>query len=178
MNVTKYFLFMISIAGLLWISSCGSDDEDENPQPTSEIVGTWQYDAVSYDIQVNGIDFVQYVSNELGLSSAEAILLLALFEGGFEEELGLENTTFTFNADGTYRVVSPGEQDETGTYVVNSSETQVTFTSEGETYSADIEELTASRLRMRIVDEDQSEDLNEDGTNDTIRAEVLLTLRK
>ncbi len=131
MNVTKYFLFMMSLAGLLWISSCGSDDEDD-AQPTSEIVGTWQYDDASLNISVNGVDFIQYLVDELGASSADAIIALALFETAFEDETGLEGVAFTFNADGTYRVTAPGEPDETGTYVLNSSETAVTFTSEGE----------------------------------------------
>jgi hypothetical protein len=172
----KKFQLIVSMLILsMTFISCGDDDSEDSSAPVSDIVGSWDVTSTDLSFDLNGMDLVQYFVSELGLSQAEAVIL----QTGFDSEFGtFDQVIFTFNADGTYVVTNPAEGNENGTYTLNSNETQITMTSGGESYVVDISTLTASRLVMTINEVDNSQDLDDDGTNDTLAVTFELELSK
>ncbi|MEQ9297058.1 MAG: lipocalin family protein [Cyclobacteriaceae bacterium] len=176
------FQLIISILVLsLIFASCGEDesDNDEMPEPQSDLVGNWNITSYDFNIDFNGQDFIQFFIDALELSEEEAIELETLFiEGADIEDFDeFEQIIFTFNADGTYTIIDPVDGDENGIYSVNNDETEITFTSEGESYTMQIGTLTAVRLTL-IIAEEIIEDVDEDGQLDTISARAELELSK
>lgn len=168
--------FCISLIALI---GCG-DDDDQTPSVQSDLIGTWSITSTDSSIEINGMSFVQFLIDALELTQEEAVEFAALIGEGIEIEdfEDFEGVKFTFNVDGTYFITDPTDGDENGTYVVNTDETEVTMTSDGESFVAQIATLTASRLTLVIENEDNSEDFDEDGQVDTIASSVEIQFSK
>ncbi len=93
------FLLALLALGLVFMASCGGDDDDE-PAPVSPIVGEWILDLIAYNNFPTG-----FINN-----NGQAFL---------PQEFGIEEWTINFMADGTYeqeiRVPGPNET-SSGTY--------------------------------------------------------------
>lgn len=175
MNKFQLLLSILFIS--LFTISCGSDDDDESPAAVSEIVGSWDLNSVDFAVEVNGVDFIDYFVDLLGLTPIEA----ATAEGLLLEEASVFETSaeFTFNADGTYIITDPVEGNEEGTYSLNSDESQITIVSDGESFVADILTLTNSQLVLSIQQDDSSEgDIDGDGSIDVISVTIDLGFSK
>ncbi len=164
MNKFQFILSILFVS--LFAVSCG-DDDDESPAPVSDIVGTWDLNSVDFAVEVNGVDFIDYFIDLFDLTEIEA---------AEAEELVLEeadvfetNAVFTFNADGTLIISEPGSLDEGGTYSLNSDESEITITNDGESLTADVVTLNNSQLVLSIQQDDSSEgDIDGDGSIDLI----------
>ena len=164
MNKFQFILSILCVS--LFAVSCG-DDDDEAPAPVSDIVGTWDLNSVDFAVEVNGVDFIDYFIDLFDLTEIEA---------AEAEELVLEeadvfgtNAVFTFNADGTLIISEPGSPDEEGTYSLNSDESEITITNDGESLTADVVTLNNSQLVLSIQQDDSSEgDIDGDGSIDLI----------
>lgn len=152
--------------------SCGSEDETPKPEP---IVGTWNYSSYEYEATINGQDYIQYLSETLGVSQAEAQFIANLyFLQKFEQQL--EDLRVSFDSDGTY-VLQQGTTEETGTYSLNADNTELTLVSETETTVFDVIDLTTNTMELGLTELLQ-EDFDKDGVEEEIEVDLLLSLVK
>lgn len=165
-------LLCILVFGILCLQSCSDDDEINQ----ANIIGVWRVNNVDIDLTVNDIDVFEYLTEVAGYSTQEATLLESLYSSLIEASLS--DLTVEFKADNTYEAKLPNENPDTGTWVVNSNGTVLTLdegTNEESVFT--INSLTSNALNLS-VEQNEAEDLNEDGTNETLVANVSLSLTK
>lgn len=175
MKRTLHFILTLSLlTSLGFLVSCSGDDKDEVPQD-GPIVGTWTFSSIDFDATINGQDYIEYLVETFDITEEEAMFLAEFYRGQF---LGSEfqSSTITFKRDGTY-VTQGGDSEETGTYTLTNSNTKLTLSSGGEVTEFDVKELTNNNLKLEYtgVDED---DIDEDGTDETISFKINLHLTK
>ncbi|MEX2593342.1 MAG: DUF4923 family protein [Anditalea sp.] len=161
-NLNLLFLAVL-ISSFSILVSCGNKD-DESPKQ-DRIVGTWTYSSLDYDATINGQNYITFLVENLGVSEAEAQTMASiLILQGIEQIAG---AGITFNADGTY-VIQDGSSEETGTYSLENNETQLTLNpDDGDTIIFEVTEFTNNSLTL-ASSEEVLEDLNGDGTDETI----------
>ena len=170
-NFNIFFLIgIISSNSLLF--SCGR--EDENPM-IDPIVGTWTYSSFEYDANINGQNYISYLTENYGIGALEAQLLANAY---FLQELEdrLESLRITFNSDGTY-VLREGSNEESGTYSLQNNNSQLTLISDSETNVYEVTELTDNTLNLSFTEE-ELEDFDDDGEDENIEFNVLVNFTK
>ena len=152
--------------------SCSKDSEDA--LPTDLILGKWTMTATTMDLLFDNKPLSQYLSEELGIPQDEAENFTDLLNDSLLE---LFTGTIDFKSDHTYAIVLDGDSDN-GTW---------TLSADGKTLLLDqgtIDEtlvtiitLDSSTLIIEMTQSDE-EDLDEDGTTETIIMEIKMTLKK
>jgi hypothetical protein len=167
----KYFYLLLMSITITLFTSCGSDDGDEIAE-SNNLIGAWGISGVEIEITINDTDFVQWMIDNLALSDDDATVIQALFQEGFEEDF---TGTMTFNEDGSYSSDFDGEV-ETGTWTLNGS--TLTLMQAGEdNVTATVVSLTGSALVIEISQTEQ-EDFDDDGTKETLRITIRMSLSK
>lgn len=162
-NLVFFFVTGIILAG------CSKDKT-----ATDNIVGTWTAGDATFAVTVGGMSLSQYYMEMLGLSSTEAQTFTNLFNQSLQQNY---SGTIKFNADNTF-TASMGGSTDSGTWSMNADGTQLTIDPSTDTpQTFDVIELTSSVLKIRLTDT-RSEDLNDDGTDETISVMVDLTLNR
>jgi len=166
MDFVKKLFLMIMVFGMLFISSCGDDDEGLD-QTSLDLIGVWETaDEVQFEVLITGL-----TPEELTEFQDFINLYLTGYAQGF---FG----TIEFKDDLSY-TSSFGGETQTGTWqVLNEGENLVlSETGEVEDIELVIKSLTSSTLVLSFQ-ETESEDLNGDGTDDEITIDIELTLNK
>jgi hypothetical protein len=171
----KFFYFIFAIAIVSLLSSCGNDDDD-SPNNTSPIVGTWTYSDSELTFLIDDQGIAEFLIAN-GEDPLVANALENLIKSEFEDVLDLQGTSFVFNADGTFSVRENGAVQESGTYQLNSNNTKLTITSSEGPQEFDVEELTNNKLSLSFSEEEM-EDFNDDGTLNTIFIKILFDFVK
>lgn len=165
MNFKSLLLLPVFV---IFMASCEKDKDGGSN--ANDIVGNWTITKSEMSVTVNGIDFVQYLINELGLSQSEAEAYEELF---FSEITG----TVNIKSDGTYEANFEGEI-TTGTWELSSDNKKITMDKGTEDEMVmNVESLSSSKLVLSY-EESETDDMNSDGTDDTILAKVKLTFSK
>lgn len=172
MNSKRKFLFFISVVSAFSILISCENDDDKKPEP-HKIVGTWTFGPMDYEANVNGQDFVTFLVETYGISESEA-------EKIEDQNLGdaLEDEfqgSITFKEDGTYES-NDGSSNETGTYTLDSSETNLTINPDDEDEQSvvfEVTEFTNNKLSLEYAME-YEEDITQDGVSEEI--EILMDI--
>ena len=160
-------IFIVLLAGLTF-SSCKKDTKSD------PIVGKWTAGTTTFTAMVGDKTLNQYYVDIMGLSQADADNYTALYQlfltSAFTGTITIKsNNTYTDNLGGTA---------DSGTWSLNTDQTELTIVSgtDGPT-TLDVVELTSSKLRLHTTEIVQ-QDLNSDGTDETINVTVDVTFTK
>jgi len=145
--------------------------------------GTWTISSASLEsIAINGEDFTIFFQDlfqdllDLGfVTQAEVDESINLFESEIEGDFTDEfEGMLTFNANGTY-TIADSEGMDTGMWNLKNGDKTLVI-DEGTEFEVEIDivSLTNSRFEGSITESDNSEDIDEDGTDDEL--EIVLNL--
>lgn len=160
--------FLIVLVTGLTLSSCKKDSKSD------PIIGTWTAGATTFTAMVGDKTVNQYYVDVMGLTQDEADIYTAIYEVFLEQAF---TGTMTIKSNNTYTSTLGGTADS-GTWSLNSDQTELTITSgtDGPT-NLEVVELTSSKLRLHTTEITQ-EDLNSDGTDETINVTIDVTFTK
>jgi len=173
---TTKVLYQISLMSLLMIlstiMSCNKDEED--PQTSDLIIGTWTVESVTIDLFFNDQSLVQYLMDQFDISLAEAELLESmLLEDYLEEFTGSIN----IKDDNTY-VINFGDEVDSGTWEWSADGETITFDKgTNDEMEATIIQLNSTELIIEMI-QTAEEDVDEDGIDDDVTMEIKMTLTK
>lgn len=160
-------LLILAVAAFMF-QSCNDDETAKE----GDVEGTWNVTGLDFDITINGESLSSFYSDEDQANSFESAIT-ASFEGSFE------GSTIEFKSDGSYSSTDSDGTNETGTWLLNSDGTILTF--DGGTineFSFDIVTSTKNSLVLGYSDSDDSQDYDQDGTNDELKITFNLNLSK
>ena len=161
-------LIPVIITGLL-LSSCSKDST-----PADDLIGTWTTESATFTAMVGTKTMTQYFIDELDYTPAEAQTFVDLFNTMMQQAF---TGTIQMKSDNTYTGTLGGEAD-TGTWSLSSDGKKLTIdSSTEEPMVLDVIELTSSVLHLQGT-ETETDDLNDDGTPETITITVDLTFIK
>ncbi len=174
-KLIKSLLLLAVAISALTLVSCSEDDDDGPSGVSGTLVGSWESASVTIDeITVNGQDLVAYLQ---GIGFPQE--LIDFFEAGLAE--GTEESfaiDLEFRADGTYTATDETGS-ENGTWELTNGDTVILFDKGTENeFEMTIVSLTDTRFEGSVMDVDNSEDIDEDGTNDELSISLTLVLTK
>jgi hypothetical protein len=159
---------LILASAIFLITSCKKDEDSGGNN--NELVGKWTVTSSSFQITIDGLDFVDYLIEMLGLTEEQAQDIASGFES---EDL---SGTIEFKSDGTYEAVSDSGT-ETGTWELNGNTLTMDKGTIDET-NLTVSTLTSSKLVIEYNESDNSTDWDLDGTNDTMTMEMRVEASK
>ena len=166
LNLRNFILVLIT--GLVF-SGCSKDKKT-----TDNLIGTWTFGTASINTMVGTRTLAQYFTDVMSLSPADAQTYSAVVNQSIQQSF---TGTIQIKSDNTYSATLGG-QNETGTWSLNSAGTQLTVNSSSSGTSVfDIVQLTSSVLKIKSTDL-ISEDLNSDGTPESITVTADLTFNR
>ena len=160
------------------LTSCDNGDDD-GPGAESQFVGTWNVTSVNIDAKIGNETVAQYlVSQGLANTLAEAEAFVTLFlTGPLQQEL--TGGTIVLRADNPYTATFDGDSED-GTWTYNSSTNMLKIDSdEAGVDDLDVKVVSISGNTL-VVEQSQSEqeDINSDGTPETINVTIQMTFTK
>lgn len=165
--IIRNFVFVL-LTGLI-LTACSKDDS-----PSDNIVGTWTAGDATFTAMVGTRSLSQYFTEVMGLSATEAQMYTNLFTQGIQQGF---TGTIQIKADGTYSANMGGGTD-TGTWSLSPDGKKITIDSSTDSPATyDVVELTANLLHLNIS-ESETEDLNDDGTPETIEMTIDVKFTK
>jgi hypothetical protein len=173
MLLKKHLWLATLLLGLLLTTACNDDEEPGIP----EIVATWNFSSLDFDIKINDKPLLDFLINDLDYPPAEAAALEAFLKASIAGELPLNNSTITFKADGTYEVKENGTVQDSGTYELNAAKTILKLTSGGVTDEVEVLELNQARLVIKFS-EVENDDITEDGIPEKVQVNVTVRFTK
>jgi hypothetical protein len=154
LNLLKQGTLLLLVSVFI-LTSCEKDEESKEDQ----LIGKWNITSVETVITINGKDIIDYFMEDLGLSQSEA--------EEFAEWFTFDITgTIEIKSDGTYETVFDGETDSGTWELVDNTLTLDKGTNDE--VEVEIISITSSKLVFEMVESDNSEDFDEDGTNDNL----------
>jgi hypothetical protein len=161
-------LVLVFFIGVL-LTACRKEDT-----PEDIIIGTWTAGTTTFTAMVGSKTLVQYFVDIMGLTESEAQIFTAYFNQSIQESF---TGKIVIKSDGKY-TATLGGTDDSGTWSLSSDGKKLTIDSSTEDPTTfDVIELTSNKLHLN-VSETSSEDLNEDGTPETISVSVDVTFTK
>jgi hypothetical protein len=165
-NLRKFILVLI--VGLV-LSGCSKDKK-----ATDNLIGTWTVGTTSFNAMVGTRTLEQYFTEVMGLTATEAQISSAVVNQTIQQSF---TGTIQIKSDNTYSATLGGKND-TGTWSLNSDGTQLTINSSSSGAQVfDIVQLTSSVLKVGLTNQ-ISEDLNNDGTPESITVTADVTFNK
>ncbi len=156
---------VILIAGLAVISC----KKDSNSKVTLE-GGTWTAGTPTFTAMVGTKTLTQYFTDVVGLTADQALQYTAVANVVIMQSF---TGTIQFKSDNTYTANLGGTADS-GTWILSADGKKLTIdSSTADPMTADITELTSNKLTVSIITT-ESEDLNSDGTPETITVNVTI----
>jgi hypothetical protein len=155
----------VLIAGLA-ITSCKKDSSST----VTLAGGTWTAGTPTFTAMVGTKTLTQYYTDVMGLNATQAAQYTAIFN------LALMQTftgTIQFKSDNTYTATLGGTPDS-GTWSLSADAKKLTIDSNTEPpETLDVTQLTSNKLTVSLTD-NTSEDLNSDGTPETMTVSVTI----
>ena len=163
MKVKGLFFIQCAIYCLISIS-CYSQES---------IVGSWSKEAISTDIRVNDVPFLDY-AQKLGLPEDQARKMVRYLEN----EIIPQDVVFVFQSDGTYQIKSDGDH-ETGTWSRDTVSKKLEMLKDGDSKVEVLKvvKLTSSDLVL-IFEVKQAQDLNGDGESESFYYKATISFQK
>jgi hypothetical protein len=163
-------LAILALGTAFIFTSCKKDDDDKN---ASDFIGTWTCDDMTADVSINGISFVDYMMDEFGYTEAQAELFLE----SMMAEMDMEGGTLEIRSDGTYFSDMGGEDYEGTWRSTDNNNTLITDEGEEDEMTLDVISLSANQMVLEM-NETETEDFDEDGTDDTMVIVMRMTFTK
>jgi hypothetical protein len=161
-------ILLVMFTGV-FLTSCSKDTD-----AAADLIGTWTFDDATFDAKVGTKTLTQYLIDDVGLTQTEAQQLLVLFNLQMQQEF---TGTIQLKSDNTYTGTIGGEADS-GTWSLSSDEKVLTIDPDSDDPVVfDILELSSHKVVLRGT-QSVAEDLNDDGTPETITITLELTLTK
>lgn len=175
MNKTAKVIYQMSLIGLILITctltSCNKDDED--PQASSQLVGEWTVESSSIDMLIGDKTITEFIMEMLAISEEEAELFAVQYLEGYGDLTG----TITFKDDNTYEA-DLGDGVDTGTWNL-SSDGKILTLDPGTDDEATVKVITLTSVKLEIeISESSMEDFDDDGIDDEVSVNIMLTLKK
>lgn len=166
MKIFKLLLF-VAITSLVF-QGCNKDGENVSE---GDIEGTWNVAVSNFDMTINGQGLDQF------FTESEATIYEAILKATYQE--GFEETIIEFKSNGTYIATSADEDPETGKWTLNSDGSQLTLNGgSSDEISLDIKSSSKNSLVLGYTIIEDSEDMDDDGTNDELKISFELNLTK
>lgn len=159
-------IICIMLIASLAINSCKKDSSTA----ITLAGGTWTAGTPTFTAMVGTKTLTQYYTDVMGLSAAQAaqyagivnLALMQSFTGNIQ-----------FKSDNTYTATLGGKADS-GTWSLSADGKKLTISSNSAApVVADVNQLTSNKLSVSLTDT-TSEDLNSDGTPETITVSVTI----
>ena len=161
-------VLLVMIAGMT-LASCKKSSTAQE-----DIVGTWTAGATSMNVMVGSETLTQYFTTVMGLTADQAALYVTTVEQALKQSF---TGTIQIKSNNTYTSTLGGKTD-TGTWSLNSDKSKLTIdSSTDDPVTVDVIQLTSSVLHLAMT-ENTSEDLNSDGTPETITVQADVTFNK
>lgn len=155
---------VVLIAGLA-VASCKKDSNTVTLEG-----GTWTAGTPTFTTMVGTKTLVQYYTDVMGLTALQAAQYSAIVNLALMQSF---TGTIQFKSDNTYTANLGGKPDS-GTWSLSADGKKLTITSSSAApETADITELTSNKLTVSLTTT-VSEDLNSDGTPETITVSVTI----
>lgn len=162
---SKFLCFML-IASLS-VTSC---KKDKTSNTVTLEGGTWTAGTPTFTAMVGTKTITQYFTDVVGLSAAQAAQYSTLVNVALMQSF---SGSIQFKSDNTYTATLGGTPDS-GTWSLSADGKKLTIDSvSSDPETADITELTSNKLTVTI-NTTESEDLNSDGTPETITVNVTI----
>lgn len=173
-KLAKTYLLALLIGSILIVTSCNDGDGGEDFVAT-EIVGTWSYNSFDFSATINGVDFLEYLSDAFGIPVSQL--------GDVEEEYAddyneFEGLTLNLVAGGKLTASYPGEPDETGTWSLDEENKKLILTLENESIEFDVVTLNSKSLVAIMSETVDFLDFDGDGTSDEFVMSMTIGLTK
>jgi ABC-type oligopeptide transport system substrate-binding subunit len=163
-------LALIILTGSL-SQACKKDETSTN---TKDIVGTWTSGSISYTAMVGDKSITEYLIQDAGYTSVVAQQFAAIFDQMAKQQF---SGTIQVKSDGTYTSTLGGSND-TGTWDLSSDgKTLTVYPSTDPPVTFNVVELSSTKLHVKFT-QTEEEDLNEDGTPESIVINADITFTK
>jgi hypothetical protein len=141
---------------------------------TDKIVGTWTSQSGTYTAMVGDKTLLQYYTDVLGMPAEDAQTQINLFAAILQQFI---TGTITVKSDNTYTDTLGGTPDS-GTWSLSADEKKLTIDSSTEDpVTMDVLELSSSKMILEST-ETIPDDLNNDGTDETVIVTLTITFNK
>lgn len=156
LNFSRLISLLLFSTAFIFITGCEKDD----PDGFASIIGTWTSSETIIDVTIDGISFVDYLVDQMGMSSETADAFLAEM---------FDNSTVTgsveFKEDGIFTSDWEGNEPELGAWTLEGD--VLTITVDGSTEEMVFKVLTLTASQLTIENSmTESEDMNQDGTEE------------
>ena len=172
-KLAKPYLFACLFGGILILSSC--NDKDEDNFIATEISGTWSYNSFDFSATINGVDFLEFLSDALGIPESQLDYLEEEFDEDYNE---FEGWTLDLATSGEFTMSFPGETDEVGTWSLDEENKKLILTLVNESMELDIVTLNSTSLVAIITESTDFLDFDGDGTSDEFVISMTLGFTK
>jgi len=164
-SINTGIICAVLIAALA-ITSCKKDSSSA----VTLAGGTWTAGTPTFTTMVGTKTLTQYYTDVMGLTAAQAAQYAAVVNLALTQSF---TGTIQFKSDNTYTANLGGTPDS-GTWSLSADGKKLTIDSSTDApVTADVIELTSNKLSVAITDT-TSEDLNSDGTPETITVNVTI----
>ena len=183
-TLKNLLLLAVAISTLTFVAC--SEDDDEGPEGTAgDLIGTWTGGSATLNsFTINGEDISDFFAEliqaliESGFSEAEAEAFAMEFEdalsSGFTEPF---EGSITFNEDGTY-TSTDAEGSDSGTWELTNNDQAILF-DKGSVDELEVAIVSLTDTRFEgLVEFSETEDIDEDGTADTIAVSVTIVFTR
>jgi hypothetical protein len=165
-SLSSKILSVILIASL-GVTSC---KKDKTSNTVTLEGGTWTAGTPTFTAMVGTKTISQYFTDVVGLTADQAATYTAIVNVALMQSF---TGTIQFKSDNTYSANLGGKPDS-GTWSLSADGKKLTIDSNSDVpETADITELTSSKLTVTI-NSTESDDLNNDGTPETINVNVTI----
>ena len=173
-NFAKLLSLLALVVSVCFFSSCEKDDDGDAGVDAASIIGAWTSTGTVVDITINDVSIIDFFMEELGLSEAEA----EEFSSLFEDEMDMEGTV-EFKEDGEFATNWEGDAPESGTWALSNENTILTIAIDGEDENMvfDVITLTSSLLTIEQT-QTELEDMDQDGTDETMKMKMTMSFSK
>lgn len=152
---------------LVFTTSCNKDDEDI----TASIVGAWTVTETTMDMTIDGVSWLDYMVNELGLPTETAELAWSEMQG----ETDFDGTA-EFAAEGIFASKWEGDDPESGTWSLDGNKLSINVEGE-DTMVFDVITLSETQLVIELREAD-ADDMDQDGTEETLEMIMKITFTR
>ncbi len=175
-KLRRFFIVLFLGLSVGLMTSCTKDNNgDVN---SANLVGKWTVSSQTIDITINDQPIMDYLTGTMGLTQD---LAQSFSDAMTSSEGGTPTGYVEIKDDGTYSStmgLDAGAPAETGTWELSSDGKTLTLDKGTENEgTAEITTLTSSKLVM-IVSDEQSQDINQDGTDETLKFSITLEMTK
>jgi len=159
-------IICIVLVAVLAVTSCKKDSSSA----VTLAGGTWTAGTPTFTAMVGTKTLTQYYTDVMGLTTAQAAQYAAIVNLALAQSF---TGTIQFKSDNTYTATLGGTPDH-GTWSLSADGKTLTIDSSTDVpVTANILELTSNKLSVSITDT-TSDDLNSDGTPETITVNVTI----